>query len=401
MSDQYTNLKKRNDWLTALVFFLMLTNIGVLIINSGKVREVATFAPYEVELNSMENRLTIYEQEIDGLKDEIRIVKLPEDTPYLDFISIYNRTRDSVVLINTDLGSGSGWVYGSEGYVITNNHVIEDASVIEVSFQNGITVLANLIGRDPYSDMAVLKVKVNETMLYPLFLGSSSELLVGETVIAIGNPFGLANTMTTGIISATGRQMEAPEGYVIVDVIQTDAAINPGNSGGPLLNLKGEVIGMNTAIISNSRDSSGIGFAIPSDTISREVTSIIETSQFLHPWLGLSGVDVTPVIAEAMGLDNGTRGTLVVRIVENSPAEAAGIKEGNEIVDLGGVQLPIGGDILLGINNKKMDKFYELLVYLTRNIAPGDVIHLTIMRDGELLVIPFTVGSRPVLDYIK
>jgi len=194
-----------------------------------------------------------------------------------------------------------------------------------------------------------------------LKVGVSSELLVGETAIAIGNPFGLANTMTVGIISATGRQMEAVDNYVIVDVIQTDAAINPGNSGGPLLNLQGEVIGMNTAIISNTNDFSGIGFAIPSDTITREVQSLIETGSYEHPWLGISGYNLSPDMAEAMGLDRDTRGTLVANVIAGGPADDAEVQGSTERIVLNGANIDIGGDIIIGVEGLTLDSFYELV----------------------------------------
>ena len=198
--------------------------------------------------------------------------------------------------------------------------------------------------------MAVIKINPVPGLLHPLDVGISSKLLVGETVVAIGNPFGLANTMTVGIVSATGRQMSTVDNYAIVDVIQTDAAINPGNSGGPLFNLNGEVIGMNTAIISNTNDFSGIGFAIPSDTITREVQSLIDSGSYEHPWLGVSGFSMSPDIADAMGLDNSTRGTLVVSVIAGGPADTAGIQPGNNNVAINGITYQLGGDIIIGVD---------------------------------------------------
>ena len=215
-------------------------------------------------------------------------------------------------------------------------------------------------------------------------------------MIAIGNPFGLANTMTSGIVSATGRQMSTVNNYAIVDVIQTDAAINPGNSGGPLFNIKGQVVGMNTAIISNSNDNSGIGFAIPSDTITREVNDLIEIGSYGHPWLGVSGRDLVPEFAEAMGLDNATKGTLVIETIADGPADNAGILESNEQLTLGGVAFGIGGDIIIGANGQIMETFYELQVYLTRNTKPGVTVNMNVIRDGVVIDVPFTLGTRPL-----
>jgi S1-C subfamily serine protease len=388
--------RNRDNLVWFVVVLMMIINVGVLtyttFYRNGGGEGTETL---ETEINNLRFQLNNAQQEIESLKEEIRIIELPDNTPNLGFIELYNKTRNSVVLIETDTGTGSGWVYDKEGHIITNNHVVEDAASILVTFQSGTVLPAALIGRDPYSDMAVIRVKPVEGLLYPMEVGVSSDLLVGEMVIAIGNPFGLANTMTTGIVSATGRQLSATNNYVIVDVIQTDAAINPGNSGGPLLNLKGEVIGMNTAIISNTNDFSGIGFAIPSDTITREAQYLIESGVYEHPWLGISGLNLVPDLAEAMNLNNNTKGTLVVEIVEGGPAEDAGIIPGSERITIGGFPYEIGGDIIIGIEGITMESFYELQVYLTRNSRPGDGVTMTIIRDGEVLDIPFTLGIRP------
>jgi S1-C subfamily serine protease len=292
-------------------------------------------------------------------------------------------------------GQGSGFVYNKEGYIITNNHVVEGAQLVEVTFLDGSIETAEIIGADPYSDMAVIKVEVPGSMLNPLKMGVSSKMLVGEQVFALGNPFGLANTMTTGIISATGRRMDAPGGFTIVDVIQTDAAINPGNSGGPLLNLYGEVVGMNTAILSETQQFSGIGFAIPSDTIIREVNSLIEKGVYEHPWIGISGYEVTPAIAEAMNLNEDTRGTLIATISEGGPAEDAGLRGSTKTETIGGVPFQIGGDIIIGADGVPMNTFYELIVYISREKRPGNTITFTIIRDGELLEQDLILGARP------
>jgi S1-C subfamily serine protease len=375
---------------------MMVVNVGVLtyttIYNDGNV-DTSTL---ETQIQTLEFQLGSAEQEIDSLKEEIRILDISETSQDIGVIEIYNQTRNSVVLIETDQGSaGSGWVYDTEGHIVTNNHVVEDAQALTVTFQSGTVLSAKVVGLDPYSDMAVIKVNAPNGVLHPLEIGISSELLVGETAIAIGNPFGLANTMTVGVISATGRQMDATDGYVVVDVIQTDAAINPGNSGGPLLNLKGEVIGMNTAIISSTNDFSGIGFAIPSDTITREITSLIETGEYEHPWLGISGYNMFPALAEAMGLDNNTKGTLVARVVEDGPADEAGLIGSTTTATVGGYPFDIGGDVIIGVNGLTMDSFYKLQVYLTRNTQPNETVTMSIIRDGEVMSVEFTLGVRP------
>jgi len=378
-----------------IVVVMMVINVGVLTYTTIYGDNDSNLSMLETELENLRFQLSSAQQEIDSLKEEIRIIDIGETSPDIGVIEIYNQTRNSVVLIQTNTGTGSGWVYDTDGHIITNNHVVEDAITIQVTFQTGNILDAELIGRDPYSDMAVIKVEAPQGLLHPLKVGISSELLVGETAIAIGNPFGLANTMTVGVISAVGRQMDATDGYVIVDVIQTDAAINPGNSGGPLLNLQGEVIGMNTAIISRSADFSGIGFAIPSDTVTREVNSLIETGEYEHPWLGISGYNLFPDMAEAMGLPRDTHGTLVAAVIEDGPADDAGIQGSSDTAMINGVSIDIGGDIIIGVEGLKLDSFYELQVYLTRNTKPGDTVTLTIIRDGDVMEVDFTLGSRP------
>ena len=394
MSDEYS-AKNRDNLLWVVVVVMMIVNVGVLTystIYGGNNIDTAALA---TELENLRFQLNSAIQEIESLQDEVRISDLPDDTPNIGFIELYNTTRNSVVLIETDNGSGSGWVYDSDGHIITNNHVVEDTNWIQVTFQSGTILQATLVGRDPYSDMAVIKITASGEPLYPLEIGVSRDLLVGETVIAIGNPFGLDNTMTAGIVSATGRQMSTINNYAIVDVIQTDAAINPGNSGGPLFNLRGKVVGMNTAIVSRSSDFSGIGFAIPSDTIQREVEALIEHGSYEHPWLGVSGIDLVAQFAEAMGLVNTTKGTLVVDLIVGGPADQAGILESTQTVTIGGYSYSVGGDVIIGIDGVIMETFYELQVYLTRNTLPGDVVTMNVIRDGEVIEVPFTLGSRP------
>ncbi len=383
----------------AIVVVMMVVNVGVLTYTTIYDGGGGIDSNLETRVDTLEFQLSSAEQEIDNLREEIRMIEIGESSEDLGVIQIYNQTRNSVVLISvtTDSGGGqgSGWIYDKEGHIITNSHVVENANSIQVTFQTGAILDASLVGRDPYSDMAVIKVKAPRGLLEPLDIGISNDLVVGQTAIAIGNPFGLANTMTVGVISATGRQMSTVDNYAIVDVIQTDAAINPGNSGGPLLNLEGEVIGMNTAIISRTNDFSGIGFAIPSDTITREVESLIETGTYEHPWLGISGYNLTPDLAEAMGLDNNTRGTLVAEVIDGGPADDAGLQDSTDTANINGIPFQIGGDIIIGIDDAPMKSFYELQVYLTRNTKPGETVTMTIIRDGEFMNVDFTLGVRP------
>jgi S1-C subfamily serine protease len=390
-------------WLWVIVIIFMFMNVGVL--------SYVTFlrAPngsgdldaLNAELDSLRFQLSSAQAEIESLKEEIRIGKLPSDTDDLILTQLYNRTRNSVVLISVRTpaggGTGSGFIYDKEGRIITNNHVVEDANEgsIEVTFLDGTIVEAETLGRDPYSDMAVIKVDLPPERLEPVKLGNSSDLLVGETVVAIGNPFGLANTMTMGIVSAIGRQASAPGNYVIVDVIQTDAAINPGNSGGPLLNLRGEVIGVNTWILSDTGQFSGIGFAVPSDTIRREIDSLIETGSYEHPWIGIVGREMSPDLAEAMGLDSDTRGTLVIELSEGGPAEDSGLQGGDTPTTIDGTPVTIGGDIIIGADGKTMNSFYDLIFYVSRYKRPGEVLMLTVIRDRNMVDIEIILGVRP------
>jgi S1-C subfamily serine protease len=395
--------RSRDSWLWVVVIVFMVLNVGVLSYftyfrapgGNGDIDAL------NAELDSLRFQLSSAQAEIDSLKEEIRLGELPTETDNLILTQLYNRTRDSVVLISvrtpTGPGTGSGFVYDKDGRIITNNHVVEGAieGSIEVTFLDGTIVEAEVLGRDPYSDMAVIQVDLSPEMLEPVKLGASSDLLVGETVVAIGNPFGLANTMTLGIVSAVGRQASAPGNYVIVDVIQTDAAINPGNSGGPLLNLRGEVVGMNTWILSDTGQFSGIGFAVPSDTIQREIDSLIEAGDYQHPWIGIVGREMTPDVAGAMGLDRDTRGTLVIEVSDGGPAEEAGLQGGDTQTTIDGTLVSIGGDVIIGADGKTMNSFYDLIFYVSRYKRPGDVLTLTVIRDREVMDVELTLGVRP------
>jgi len=393
--------RSRDSWLWVVVLVFMVMNLGVLSYFTfyrapGRSGDLEAL---NAELDSLRFQLSSAQAKIDSLREEIRMGQLPPDTDNLILTQLYNRSRYSVVLISVRTssgpGTGSGFVYDKEGRIITNNHVVEEATSIDVTFLDGSIVEAELVGRDPYSDMAVIQVDLPPERLEPMKLGTSSDLLVGETVVAIGNPFGLANTMTMGIVSAVGRQASAPGNYVIVDVIQTDAAINPGNSGGPLLNLRGEVVGMNTWILSDTGQFSGIGFAVPSDTVKREIDSLIETGTYQHPWIGIVGREITPDIAEAMGLDRDTRGTLVVELSEGGPAEEAGLRGGDRQVAVDGTVMTIGGDVIIGADGKTMNSFYDLIFYVSRYKRPGDVITMTVIRGREIIDIDLTLGVRP------
>ena len=292
---------------------------------------------------------------------------------------------------------GSGFVYDNNGHIITNNHVVSGGGRLDVTFLDGTVYRATLIGSDPFTDLAVLYVQeAPKEKLVPLPLADSSKIRVGEEVAAIGNPFGLSGSMTAGIVSGVGRLIPSQEAgdFSIPDVIQTDAPINPGNSGGPLLNMRGEVIGINSAILSTSGQFAGVGFAIPSDTMTKVVPSLITTGSFQHPWLGVAGRDMTPGIAEHLGLKE-PRGFLVMDVVAGSPAEKAGIRGGDQDATIDGVSVKLGGDVIIVVDNKTVRKIDDILVYLQREKAVGDELKLTILRDGQQMQVTIVLGARP------
>ena len=293
---------------------------------------------------------------------------------------------------------GSGFVYDDNGHIITNHHVVSGGgNRLDVTFQDGSVYRASLIGSDPSADIAVLYVKeVSKEKLLPLSLADSSNVRVGARVAAIGNPFGLSGSMSTGIVSGVGRQLPAQEddGFAIPDIIQTDAPINPGNSGGPLLNMRGEVIGINSAIFSTTGQFAGVGFAIPSNTIAQVVPSLITTGSYQHPWLGVAGMDMTPGIASRLGLDE-PRGFLVMDVVVGSPAEKAGIQRGEEDAVIDGISMKLGGDVILAIDNNTVRKIDDILAYVEIEKSVGDDLKLTILRDGQTMEVITTLSARP------
>jgi S1-C subfamily serine protease len=306
---------------------------------------------------------------------------------------------DSVQSNPADSRLGSGFVYDNNGHIITNYHVVNggEGDKLDVTFLDGTVYRATLIGSDPFTDLAVLYVTdAPKDKLAPLPLANSSATRVGEQVAAIGNPFGLSGSMTAGIISGVGRLIPSQEAgaFSIPDVVQTDAPINPGNSGGPLLNMRGEVIGINSAIFSTNGQFAGVGFAIPSNTIAKVVPSLVTTGSFKHPWLGVSGTDMTPGIAEALGLKE-PRGFLVVDVVDGSPAAKAGIRGGSKEATIDGRPIQLGGDVITQIDGKVVRKIDDILVYLQREKSVGDNLQLTVLRDGQEQQINVMLGARP------
>ena len=342
----------------------------------------------------------------------------------LNFSELFTRVESSVLQVTDPsapglLGPrlGSGFVYDKEGHIITNNHVVAGGSGdLDITFIDGTVYDARLVGSDPYADLAVLKVEedVPKDKLVPLPLGNSSTLKIGQPVAAVGSPFGLSGSITEGIISGLGRSLPssvpqdptipqldvpslpAPPAFSIPDIIQTDAAINPGNSGGPLLNMGGEVVGINTAIFSNTGSYSGVGFAIPSNMIKKVVTSLIATGSYTHPYIGITGLDITPEIAEAMGLQE-ARGFLVTDVIKGGPSDKAGIRGGYIVANINGTEIELGGDVILEIDNETVRTINDILTYLNTQRKVGDIVQLTVLRDGQLQEIPVTLAASSTL----
>ena len=322
----------------------------------------------------------------------------------LTLVELFKKTEQGVVKIETSVADvddrkpvGSGFVYDILGHTITNAHVIENATKVTVTFLDGNQYNAEIIGSDKFTDIAVIKVNEKPRLLHPLDIGDSSVLLVGEQVAAIGNPFGLSGSMTSGIVSQLGRLLFSPDnGFSIPDVIQTDAAINPGNSGGPLLNMKGEVIGINTAIRSSTGEFTGVGFAVPSNTIKKIVPSLIEEGKYHHPWMGITGIDIDPDLAKIRELGN-AKGFLVVTVIDGHPADDAGLQGVSKTVEIDGKEYPIDGDIIISVDGKEVRKINDLLVHLQREKSVGDEMILGVLRDGDLMHLTLTLAERPDL----
>jgi S1-C subfamily serine protease len=339
---------------------------------------------------------------------------VPSTSGDLSLPDLFSKVENSVVQVtelDNSMGGGSrlgsGFVYDKEGHIITNYHVVvaNTKNEIQVTFLDGNTYPADLVGFDPFADLAVLSVKgVPTTKLLPLSLADSATLRVGETVVAIGNPFGLSGSMTVGVVSGLGRLLPTNENNIqgnsvvpsfsIPDIIQTDAAINPGNSGGPLINSKGQIVGINTAIFSNTGVYSGVGFAVPSNTIKKVVPSLIQTGTYQHPYLGITGIDVTPQLAQSLGLER-SGGFLITGVTKGSPAEKFGLLAGQQSSNFEGRPIIIGGDIILKIDNKDVRKIDDILSYLEGFKQAGDTVKITIERNGTIREINLVLSARP------
>jgi 2-alkenal reductase len=293
---------------------------------------------------------------------------------------------------------GSGFLIDGEGHIVTNNHVVEDATLIEVGFTDGLIVEAEVVGSDEDSDLAVLKVDQLPPNTQPLPFGDSGEVAIGQRAVAIGNPFGLETSLTVGVVSARGRTLAGRERYSIADVIQTDAAINPGNSGGPLFNSRGEVIGINTAIASQTGTFEGIGYAVPSNTVAKVTRALIETGRYEHPYLGVSMFPqpLSTIVAQELGLPV-SQGVFIGEVVANSPAAAAGLRGTEDIVTVRGDRYPdpAKGDLILRINGEPVRTSSDVIDYLATETEVGQTITITVLRNGQQQDLQVTVGARP------
>ncbi|MEM1506959.1 MAG: trypsin-like peptidase domain-containing protein [Candidatus Bathyarchaeia archaeon] len=402
-----------NNRLRALTVIIVLLIIGFFV--AGYFGYTMGYRSALEEISGLKNQIRDLKTDLETLRSSLNaaVQSIPQYSALLSenvsLSQIYEQVKNSVVMIRGlirqyslfgyyyERVQGSGFIYNFTGrmVVITNYHVIRNAMNITVTFANGNSYAAGVLGYDPYADLAVLEADAPEEEYYPLEIVSSSTLKVGDIVLAVGNPYGLAGSMSVGIVSALGRtiNVEIAGGYPIANVIQTTVPLNPGNSGGPLLNIRGQVVGITTAIVSGSQ---GVSFAIPSNTILREIKFLVEEGSYnRHPWLGASGVDMTYEIAKAMGT-NVTYGWLITQVISGSPADKAGLRGGTRVAYIAGERVVIGGDIIIAINNVKITGIDDLSSYLEENTAPGQIVNMTIIRGNEKMILKVELGSRPL-----
>jgi len=332
-------------------------------------------------------------------KSPLTILFKNVENSVVQITSKVSTTNNNIIINGSPLESessrlGSGFVYDTSGRIITNNHVVDGSDKVDVRFIDGNIYTAKVVGTDKFNDIAVLQITddIKDETLVPLPLANSDDLEVGQQIVAIGNPFGLSDTMTTGIISQVGRLLPNRDaGFSISGVIQTDTAINPGNSGGPMLNLSGQVIGINTAIQSTTGEFSGIGFAVPSNTIKRVVPALIEKGHYDNPWLGVAGTTLTPDISKQLGLEKNYHGVVITTVVEDGPAQKAGIKEAVYNAE----RKLRGADVIIALDGKEIKDIDDLILYISQNKSVGDNLSLKINRDGKIIEITAQLGARP------
>ena len=393
------------------------TLIAIIIISllaGGLIGCALSYIAISGSVNDLQNQVSALQGQVSNLQSASNTPNVAnQNSTYImgenaSLAPLYAEVQDSVVVIRGitvqyDLFNrpyyssvqGSGFVYNFTGQmvVITNYHVVQSVLNITVTFINGDAYKATVLGSDPYADLSVLSTNAAQSEYNPLEIVSSSQLAVGDPVIAVGGPYGLAGSMTTGIVSALGRTItDETSNYPIANVIQTSAPINPGNSGGPLLNYEGQVVGVTTAIVS---DSQGLGFAIPSSVILREIGSLItEGSYNKHPWIGASGTDMTYEIAKAMDV-NVTYGWLIAQVTSGGPADDANLQGGTQQVTVAEQTVTIGGDIIIALSGTRIKGIDDLSTFLEEHTSAGDTIDVTIIRSGQTMTLPLKIGTRP------
>lgn len=399
------------------VSMLSLESTPLTLLKSSQAKPIAVSAPASVEAvaaveGALENIYTrvnpaVVSIQVSQKADSTPLTQMPNFPFRFFFGNPQNPGLPQQQLPQEQFrhGAGSGFIWDKEGHIITNNHVVEGADKIRVTFADGSAAEAKVLGTDPDSDLAVLKVDLPADRLQPVEVADSSQVKVGQLAVAIGNPFTLENTMTVGIVSALGRQLPvgssdtqsltpAPS-YTIPDIIQTDAPINPGNSGGVLVNDQGQVIGVTAAIESPVRASAGIGFAIPSNIVQKVVPELIKSGKYEHPWLGLSGTSLNPDLTQAMGLKEEQRGALVIDVTPASPADQADLHGSDRQVEIEGEAVRVGGDIITAINGQAVHTFDDLVAYLAGSTQIGQSVKLTVLRNGKEKTINITPAARP------
>src|SRR5690348_11126192 len=390
--------KLRSPFFSALLGGLVVAVVGLIAIaagvgNSGGGSTTTVASPLTAPIDAKEEKNTnvvnqIYKADGNG----VAFIESQLEPKESGFLNPFGEPEAE----SGGTATGSGFVIDNEGHILTNNHVIEGASKVEVKLgESEKEYEAEVVGADPGTDIALLKVEAPSKELHPLTLGHSSEVEVGDPVVAIGNPFGLDRTVTSGIVSALQRQIQAPNGFSINHVIQTDAAINPGNSGGPLIDAGGEVIGINSQIATGGGGNGnvGIGFAIPIDTIRAEIEQLKTKGEVEHAFLGISGGTVTPELAKAVNLPV-EEGVIVQSVVKDGPADKAGIEAGGTSATINGQEVRLGGDIITEVDGKNLKSMDEL-VEIIQGSKPGDELSLTILRDGDEKTADVTLGTQP------
>jgi 2-alkenal reductase len=407
-------------WIAGGVFVMMLVGCSIVamaslfFITSSRQTARVTVGPGGVEVASSQRMVVT--------PASLVVVATPENG--LDYesavlVNIYTQVGPSVVNVTNltlpsslsnapdpfhddnllPLSGGSGFVWDNNGHIVTNYHVVEGADEVQVTFGDGLVAIAEIIGTDPDSDLAVLRIEPDGYRLTPVRRGKLEDVRVGMRVAAIGNPFGLEGTLTSGIVSAIGRTIPALAQFSIPNSIQTDAPINPGNSGGPLLNERGEVIGVNAQIRSETGVNSGVGFAIPITLVERVVPALIADGKYEHSYLGVRGGTLSPLCAENLELPKTTRGAYIREVLRNTPAARAGLQAGDEAIPNKRYEQICpqerGGDLILGINDQPVTSFDDVLSYLENYTSPGDTVTLRILRNSEEILVDVTLAPRP------